>query len=154
MYRTRRVLRINNIDHKLTWMEQERTFSCEVLAHSQYAAHNPVSRWSLRNQSQRVNSKFTQLYFLDAFLKHKIKSFISDKLCCFAHLSKMTIVHIEVITIRDRVHVQMANNLRAACHLQQELGAWFFAVSLPFLFHSSSHLFSFIPVHIDLQGIL
>lgn len=66
----------------------------------------------------------------------------------------MTIVHIEVTTIRDRVPVKMTNNLRAACHLQQELGEWFFAVSLPFLFRSNSHLCSFIPVHLDLQGIL
>lgn len=101
-----------------------------------------------------MNSKFAQLYSVIAFLKHKMKSFVSYKLCCFTHLHEMTIVHTEVTIIGNTVHVKRSDNLRAACLLQQELEAWFFAVYLPFLFPSDSHSCSFIPVCLELQGTL
>lgn len=51
----------------------------------------------------------------------------------------MTIEYTEVTVIGNRVHMKMCNSLRTACHLQQELGAWCFAiprVSLQVPFHA------------------
>ena len=66
----------------------------------------------------------------------------------------MTVEPTDVTIIGNRVHVKTSNNIRAACHLQQEFGAWVLCCIPTLSILLNSHSCSFIRVHLELQGSL